>query len=145
MKYPEKLQKVLQQMAQDVENFNKKEIEFIEEFKKSKISLPLAENFLSEVGSLTDSFKKGLDEVKEVVEKIEEDYSVSDEDYRTLEEQGKSTLSLRFEIASTLEDLTKYIPDILLRENLEIFSRILRDEEKLIRADSIFLLFKKSA
>lgn len=143
MKYSEKIQKVLQQITQDAENFKKKGDELVEEFKKSKDSLSLIEDFLYKVGSLTtNSFEKGLEEIKEVVEKIGEDYIVLEEDYSTLE-KGESMLSLRLEISSTLEDLVKYIPDVLLRENLEILARILRDK-KLIKADSIFLLFKKS-
>lgn len=152
-KYSERIQEILQSIQTNAEDFKEKEVGFLEKFKKSKNSLSLIEDFLSEVGSLTDSFIGGLEKIKDEVGKIEDEVGKLEDEIeklgkeagqseREVEEIKKSMLSLRFEIVSVLDDLT-YIPDVLLRENIEIILRILRDGE-LIKSDSIFLQFKKS-
>ena len=137
--HKEKIQEVLQMIQANAVDFKKKEVEFIEELKKSKNSLSLIEDFLFEVGSFTDSLKEGLEEIKGMAE-AEENNSSEEE----IEEEAENVLSQRLETASILEDLTNYIPDILLRENLEIFIRILRDENEEIKNHFIFPQLKRS-
>ena len=146
--HKEKIQEVLQMVRANTVNFKKKEVEFVEELKKSKNSLSLIEDFLFKVGSFTDSLKEGLEEIEGAVEAEEDNPSEEEiEEYkrrRGIEEEAENVLSQRLETASILEDLTNYIPDVLLRENLEIFTRILRDENEEIKNRFIFPQLKRS-
>lgn len=141
----EKIQEVLQEITPIAENFKKKEAEFTKEFKKSKNSLLLVEDFLSEVGSLTNSFMEGWEKIKGEIEEIEDDTDYLVQKMLSREkETNELVLSLRFEIASILDDLVNFFPDILLRENLEIFAGILRNKDEEIKNHFVFPRLKKS-
>lgn len=135
------VQYILEDTKTGIEDFEQKKNKFSRELETSKNVLSLTEDFMSVIDSFSDSTQKHLEDIEELLledEEIIEMTSSVDKDHNSL-------LSARHEIASILDDLVIHIPDILLRENLEILARILRDEAEEIKNHFIYpRLVKKS-
>lgn len=123
-------------VAEEVEKFCK-------ELKETKKVISVVEKLIYTCNSFSEAAKENAAEIQERLTELLEET----EGERMMQKaEAIDAQSIRLEIASILDDLVSCIPDVLLRENLEILARILRDETEEIKNHFIYpRLVKKFA